>query len=357
MKDSLKIDSHKMNYHPDRVNDWLKGNDVYPIYVEISPSGACNHRCSFCAVDYIGFQTRLLPKNILKERLGEMARLGVKSVMFAGEGEPLLHNDLPEIIRHARESGIDVSITTNAVAMSREWIEKSVDYISWIRCSINAGTPETYAKVHKTKPSDFNLVLKNLEYAVQTRNRQKAGCTIGSQMVLLPENLKEAQALTQTVKSIGCDYLIIKPYSQHKLCHTRTYEGIDYSGASELSKELEKFNSDKFSVIFRQNTMDKLLEKKPYYNKCHSTPYFWAYIMADGSVYGCSAYLLDEKFCYGNIKEKSFKEIWNSPQRKKNIRFIQEELNIEQCRENCRMDEVNRFLWDLKHPPNHVNFI
>ena len=56
--------------------------------------------------------------------------------------------------------------------------------------------------------------------------------------------------------------------------------------------------------------MKKLEEKKQPYSKCYSTPYFWSYIMADGSVYGCSAYLQNEKFNYGNINTQTFQEIW-----------------------------------------------
>jgi hypothetical protein len=39
------------------------------------------------------------------------------------------------------------------------------------------------------------------------------------------------------------------------------------------------------------------------------------------------------------------------------MRFVKNELNIDKCRVNCRMDPVNRYLWDLKSPPAHVNFI
>jgi hypothetical protein len=27
------------------------------------------------------------------------------------------------------------------------------------------------------------------------------------------------------------------------------------------------------------------------------------------------------------------------------------------CRENCRLDSINRYLFSLKNPPEHVNFI
>ena len=118
--DKLGIDSHKLFYHVSRLNDWLNGRLVYPIYMEISPTGACNHRCIYCALDYMKYQKRSLDANVLKEKLAELGNLGLKSVMYAGEGEPLMHEDIADIINHTKKSGIDVAITTNGVLLKED---------------------------------------------------------------------------------------------------------------------------------------------------------------------------------------------------------------------------------------------
>src|SRR6267378_1698373 len=274
--DAHRIDSHKLHLHPERVADWMQGKLVYPLYVEIAPAGACNHRCTFCAVDYIGYVVRFLDSDVLKARLTEMGRLGVKSVMYAGEGEPLLHKRLAEIIVHAKGAGIDNAITTNAVALTEKFAVQALPATTWIKASINAGTRETYGKIHQTDEKDWDRVWQNLARAVELRSTLKGG---------------------------------------------------------------------RFHVVFRRHTMEKLADQDRHYAKCMATPHFWAYIMAHGDLYGCSAYLLDERFRYGNILKQTFEQIWAGELRRKSQQYVEQQLDISECRKNCRMDEVNRYLW------------
>ncbi len=364
MADKYSIDSHKLIYHPTRVSKWYEAKDdwealkkIYPIYVEISPYGGCNHRCTFCALDYMGYENIGLEFDILKSTISNMAKNGVKSVMFAGEGEPLLFKNLDLIVEHCKKEGIDSSLTTNFVPLNKNNIQKCIENCSWIKVSLNAGTAKTYAEVHQTKEIDFDRVMSNLTYALEYRAENKLDCTVGVQMLLLPENKDEAKILALKCKEMGVDYLVVKPYSQHLSSDTHKYENIDYSKMMDIQEDLESLSDDNFSVVFRANTMNKHIKKKQSYDKCYSTPFFWGYIAADGKVFGCSAYLGKDEFCYGNIYDNSFEDIWESDKRKQSYNYVKNELDIKNCRLNCRMDEVNRYLWDLKNPNAHVNFI
>jgi GTP 3',8-cyclase len=365
--DTFLIDSHKLVYHPRRVadiiesgDDWEKARQIYPIYLELSPVGACNHRCTFCAVDYIGYKAVMLNHEMLEKRLPEMGRLGVKSIMYAGEGEPLLHKKINEIVATTKASGIDVSFTTNGVLLNAEFVERSLEKTSWIKVSLNAGTPASYAAIHRTKERDFERVLENLKHAVAYKRKHGIRCTIGVQSVLLPENASDMAELARICRDeIGADYLVVKPYSQHLFSETRQYEGVDYNPYLAMEEALARFNTADFQLIFRSHTMAKYLEApEQRYKKCYATPVVWGYVMADGSVYGCSAYLLDKKFDYGNLNESSFQEIWEGERRKESFHFVRHQLDIKDCRKNCRMDEVNRYLDRLVNQSvPHINFI
>ena len=367
MPDPYAIDSHKLIYHPKRVSrllevgdDWEKAKEVYPIYIEISPVGACNHRCTFCAVDYIGYQTRTLDLGVLSQRLPEMGELGVKSIMYAGEGEPMIHKDIDKIVRVTKNSGIDVSFTTNGTVVKNSFVEESLQHISWIKVSMNAGKASTYAKIHQTEERDFNKVIDNIKKVTRFKKDHALPLSVGVQSLLLPDNTGEMEKLAKLCRDeMGVDYLVVKPYSQHRFSETHLYEKVDYSRSFELGKQLEQLSTKEFSVIFRAQTIKKYLEpEENRYSKCGATPFVWAYVMADGSLYGCSAYLLDERFEYGNLNELSFREIWQGPARQANFHYVLEELDIRECRKNCRMDEVNRYLYRLKEEPvPHANFI
>ncbi len=354
--DKYKIDSHKLIYHVSRVYDWLKGEVIYPIYMEVSPAGGCNHRCTYCGLDFMGYQPRYLDTGLLKERVSELGKLGLKSIMYAGEGEPFLHRDMALLINYTKRAGIDVGVTTNGVLLKKEITENILGNTEWIKVSIDGATRDTYAKIHRCNPSDFDQVIENMSYAAKVRKNNGYACTLGIQLLLLPENHHEVVSLAELARDIGMDYLVIKPYSQHPQSKTRIYSSVKYSDYEYLADELVKHNTDDFSVIFRIRTMKKWDEGERSYRRCLALP-FWSYIDAAGNVWGCSVFLGDERFLYGNICEQPFQKIWEGEKRLQSLCWIQEEFDVSGCRVNCRMDEINRYLWDLKNPPEHVNFI
>lgn len=351
--DKFRIDSHKLLYHVGRVNDWLNGKNIYPLYMEISPCGTCNHRCEFCSVDFMGYQKRKLETGRLKEIISELGQLGLKSIMYAGEGEPFLHPNIAEIAEHAQKSGIDNAFTTNGVLLKPAILDMILPVTEWIKVSCNAGTRETYAKIHSTRPEDFDRVIERMKYAAGLRRSKGYRCVLGMQSILLPYNFATLENLAAISRDIGMDYYVVKPYMPHWL-NAHHYE-IKYEDYQQLGDQLEKYNTANFKVVFRRNAMDKWDRQNKDYDCCRALP-FWSYMDAGGNIWGCSVYLGNEHFCYGNIYEQSFESIWKGEKRRNSLEMMKS-FELKYCKSGCRMDEINKYLHNLKNPPNHVNFI
>ena len=348
----VDVDSHKLIYHPERVRNWLKTGDCYPLYVEIGVTNRCNHRCIFCALDWFEKKPIDIDPDVMKRTLREMAECGVKSVMFAGEGEPLMHREICDFVSCAKFQGLDVAITTNGVLFEKEKLEETLPSLSWVRFSVDAGTTDTHKKIHRGGPKDFDKVLKNIREAVTIKKRDNLPVVIGVQFLLIPDNLDDLLPFVELFRDIGVDNVQIKPYSQHPLSKNRY--SIEYAQYQTFENDVKNFESPGFQVIFRSKTTQRLITKRDY-NICYGMPFF-TLIEADGSIIPCMMFYRNPEFCFGNIYDESFASIWQGEKRKHILHQLTKNT-IEHCRDGCRLDAINRYLAQLKNPHPHVNFI
>ncbi len=346
-EDERKIFGLKLEQRPERVDEWLKIGDCYPVYIEIGPTNRCNHRCIFCALDWIEHKGIDIDSKVMTRSLKDMAEHNVKSVMFAGEGEPLLHSDIGLFVQTARNSGMNVAITSNGVRFDRKKIEQCLQYLNWIRFSIDSGSAENYARVHRTKPEDFDKLMGNIEEAVKFRNKYDLEAKIEAQFLMIPQNIGEAVKLAGILKNIGVDELQIKPYSHHPnslndLC-------IDSAEYNQVEVSLREFNSDDFKILFRHAAIEGI-EEGITYSACYALPFF-ALVDAAGNIIPCNLFYNNPDFTYGNLYEKSFAEIWTSDKRKE-VLERQREKGVGECRVGCRLDAQNKYL-HKKHVTIH----
>jgi MoaA/NifB/PqqE/SkfB family radical SAM enzyme len=242
LADEFRIDSHKLILHPERVLKWLRGESIYPICMEISPSGSCNHRCVFCGLDYLGYKPVFLDKDLILKNLKSMKEKGLKSIVAAGEGEPLLNKNTPAIINEAKSFGLDVAMSSNGVLFSRESAKECLASLTWIRFSVNAGSDKTHQIVHRGGSEDFSKALANIENAVAIKRDNGLSSTIGVQMLLIPENSHEVVSFAKKLKEIGVDYFTVKPFSKHPKSTCIIDPAFDYRKYLQMDEELKELN-------------------------------------------------------------------------------------------------------------------
>jgi radical SAM protein with 4Fe4S-binding SPASM domain len=277
-------------------------------------------------------------------------------MLFSGEGEPLLHKDFSQLAQAAFSSGIDIALATNGVLLKDEFIDSSLELFKWIKISIAAGRPETYAMIHRTGFSDFGKVFTNLNRAVQRKKEKGLSTAIGAQLLALPENVDEVLELAELCDKTGLNYLVVKPFSQNELSLNSCYRDIDYNGLMAKLQKIEYKSDSDFHLIIRYQSITRAAVEENIYNICRAVPYAWCHIMTNGDVYACGAWLDDRRFLLGNVNESSFAEIWEGDRRREVIEMMRT-FSTGVCRINCRMSQINEYLHQLQNPGAHVNFI
>lgn len=354
--DKGRIDSHKLIFHPRRVADWLEGNVVYPINMEVCIMGACNHRCIFCCCDYMEHKPDMLSFEILEKTFSELSPLGLKSVLFAGSGEPVLHPRFADVVMMTKEQGIDVAVSTNGVLLTPTILDSCMESISWIRFSVSAGTEERYLKIHRGRSGDFQRVLDNISYAAELKKKKQYHTVLNVQIVMIPDNVDEIVILAEKVKACGADRYIVKSYGDNFLMENDIQEAnqVFFSQNDSLYDELMRLNDEKFSVVYRKNRIQNEFSARPYHS-CLAAD-FHACICADGSVCPCCHLQGMDNFVFGNINQDAFDVIWRSSRRSEVMEHIKAS-NLKPCPSACKLDVMNRYLEELVHPDEHVNFI
>lgn len=354
---ALHLDGSKLFWHLDRVAEWRDNKEIFPVHVEISPTSKCNYRCIFCYADYAGHKSRIIPREVYLNLLRDMGNAGVRSCLLAGDGEPLVHPNTVEAIALGKESGLDMALNTNGFLLDPKTSESVLPHLEWLRISVMAKNPDIYGFLHGVPSKNVYTVLKNIESAATIKSQRNLKVTIGLQQVLLPENGEEAPMLARWAKEAGLDYYVLKPFSLHA-GNSHYKDGVSAIFLRDKFREYllkaEQESCSSFQSIIRWNTFLDDGEKE--YKLCLGLP-FIAQVGADSKIYTCCPYFYNDNFAYGDLVKSSFNEIWMSDYAVSLRRQIAQTFDVSKCMTYCRHHQINKQLWQLKNPPQHINFI
>ncbi len=311
---NLILDSHKLPHHFERVQAWEAGERIAPVSVDMALTRACGAMCAFCYAMVQEPQERSSIKvDSSLSLLDDFKSIGVKSVSLISDGESTISKSYVPFIEHASDLGIDVGNATNAWEWGPEKIEAVLPHLTWVRFTVAAGRPESYAKIMYKGPEHtqvFDKAMANIRYAVEYKRQNNLPVTLGIQMVLLPEYKDEIIPFAQLAIDLGVDYGVIKHCSDDE----NGTLGVDYSKYEPLYgklKEAEKMSTGQTKIIVK---WEKIMDKgKPSYNRFYG-PQFLLQISGSGLI-APSGMFFNAKFSklhIGNFTEERFIDMFNS---------------------------------------------
>jgi len=368
MKKKLILDSHKLIWHKDRVDAWLRGERIAPITIDCALTRRCTYNCVYCYSKLQKNDERRMTKDVIFRFLDDAAEIGVKAVSFVSDGESTCSPYLYDAIRHGKKNGLDMALGTNGYLLKDEKLEEILPDLTYIRFNFSAGEPSRYAQIMGCNENNFYKVSKTIEKCVKIKKEKDLSVTIGIQMVLIPQFADQIIPFAKLGKNLGVDYAVIKHCSDDEMGSL----GVDYSQYFKLIdtlKQAESFSDEEYLVKAKWSKI--LSGGKRKYSQCYGPP-FLLQLSGSGLVAPCGALFNDryKKFHIGNIVETPFKKIWKSERYWKIMDYIaSKDYDAKtMCGTLCLQHKVNEFLWDLKNGkavlekskgehPLHVNFI
>jgi len=129
-----------------------------PNHVNFLLTHQCNFMCNYCYVPFQSYSKELGMEQVI-EIINLLYERGVFSLDLTG-GEPLLREDITEILKYCNDLDIDVGLATNGVLLTKERIDtlaKVWDRKRTVHVSMDASTPEGFFQITGSK--DFFKIL------------------------------------------------------------------------------------------------------------------------------------------------------------------------------------------------------
>ena len=269
--------------------------------------------------------------------------MGAKAFTFTGGGEPLVNPDTIPALIEAKKRWLqgDFGFITNGLVLDNSSMMAILKNCVWVRISLDASDAEMYKETHGMPEKSFERVLRNIDKLVNLKKEMKSKCTIGVGYLTRTSTLRGMESFTETMKGLGVDYVQFRPFHG------------DSTQITEQFQKCQDFATSSFSVLCSSHKYEKIAQgwARPY-DVCYGHS-FAGVIGADAEVYLCCHMRGMSEFSFGNLREQSLEEIWNSDKRKKVIQSI----DLTKCPPMCRCDTFNELLWEIRKPQEHVNFL
>ncbi len=356
VKQKFLFDGCKLLWHMDRVHDYYRdGKRIYPLHIDIGATKRCNARCVYCYGIYQKMSQDIIPRDVLVRLFEDAPTLGIKSLTLTGDGEPTLNPAVYDACVIGRKGGLDIGFATNGIFINPTQMEILLSTCTWLRFNLSAVGEEGYKAIHGVP--QWKRVQGNIKMAVDIKRKKGYKCTLGLQMVLIPQCIEFVLPEARFAVENGLDYFVIKQFSDPG-CEEMSRFNLEWYGNEKvisILKQAEALSTEGTKVVPKWK-MIWSMGRRPY-DRCVDCPLIFQ-ISGNSRCYPCGYLFNREEYCYGDLKKQNLKEILDSERYWEIIDYMATKFDVHKdCTGNCRHDFTNAFVWEYLHPPEHLNFI
>lgn len=283
-------------------------SDRRPDIVGIEITRTCNLRCPHCFTAASNSPVREMSTEELRSAVDQLIKLGPPRAIGWTGGEPLLRDDLDELMAYAYRHGkIRSGITTNGLLLDKARAQSLKDSGAYaVQISVDGSNAENFAAIRAARTEDFKVILKAMEAV------KDVGLQLHLAMLLSKATLSDARSFLKFAADNDADgvrFCGFVPAGRGNRQSVRSQLAFD----EDLSGLLEfvEFASLNRGMMIMFDPAFGPLPPDYSFHECVAGIQTM-YISSTGSVYPCTS-LISQRFEVGNFRDRSLAEIWNDP--------------------------------------------
>jgi radical SAM protein with 4Fe4S-binding SPASM domain len=266
-----------------------------PVSISVEPTTSCNLRCPECPSGLRAFTrpTGMLQNDFFRDMVDQLSP-DILYLIFYFQGEPFLNPAFLEMVKYASAKKIYTATSTNAHYLDDRNAKKTVESgLDRLIISIDGTTQEVYEQYRVG--GRLEKVLEGARNIVKWKKELRSKTPfIFFQFLVVKPNEGQMEDVQRLAKEIGVDEVRFK-----------TAQVYDYKNdPNHLIPINERYSR------YKRNKNGEYEIKNSLSNHCwrlwHAPVITW-----DGLVVPC-CFDKDAQHQLGNLKEKSFREIWHN---------------------------------------------
>lgn len=305
----------------------LTGQFAYtgPFFVLVDITRRCNLRCLGCrfhssqmSTSQTDFST--LPDisfDLFKKLCHELKAMDTHALILIGDGEPLLHDRIFDMVSVAKQVGFHITLVTNGTLLDRDNIQALFDsQLDILQVSLWAGSEKEYEKNYPGVPLDlFKKVVESviLMNSLKARSHLKQPCVILHHPINR-HNFQNIETFLDLALATGCDGVSLSPFFTWRgaLTSFALSPNEEQSLLLSLGQMKKRIKSLHLGHNIDQTRTSYQIGKRIWQNIPCYIGWIHTRIKTDGTMLPCNRCAIP----MGNLKANSFQEIWNgSPYR------------------------------------------
>ena len=177
-------------------------------WVQVEITTHCNGSCIYCPNNVMrqSWANRHMPIQLFCKLVPFLRHTDL--VYLQGWGEPLLNNDLFEMLRICKDNGKRVGFTTNGMLLKEDTIRTLIDLnLDIIGISLAGTNAETHNRIRKG--TDFSKIISHLETLGKIKAIKKTrGPAVHLAYLMLKSNFHELREILPLAKRIGAKQIV-----------------------------------------------------------------------------------------------------------------------------------------------------